>query len=196
MSGAVNRAASQAIAKDSAWFSGELEKRFRTHIRPQSELGAVERQEEEGRRQLEFENLDKQRAQIRIGTAVLTVAGALVCSSVGMLPLVVTMGVGTGSALLSEQIFRGKIEKQRESVRAAIQVNVPELVDSAVGESEGRLRAVYDSMLEQAQEQEKLWVQAQNDALDRSSGGDEGAMKETDELLAALRALTEQLHRA
>lgn len=195
MASSVDRTVSQIIAKDAGWFSGELEHRFQSRLSVRGELDGAAPASLNGRRQVKFENLDKKRNVMRIGTTVLTIGGALVCSGLGVLPLIVTMGVGTGSTILSEQLFRNKIEKQREAVREAIAVNVPELTEEAAADSEARLRAVYDSILTEARKQEALWTQAQRSALAQSATLEDGALAAVSERLAVLRELERQLDR-
>jgi len=121
-----------------------------------------------GRKNVKLSNIDRQRMITRAGTTVLTIAGAMLCSSLGGFTLAATMGIGTGSSLISEQVFKGRIEKQREEIKAAIRVNVPELVETSLANSSKRIKALYDEMIAQAKEQQKLWLESQHKALDES----------------------------
>ena len=143
---------------------------------------------------MKFEDLDKQRNIARIGTTVLTVAGAILFSSLGAFPLIATMGIGTGSSIITEKVFKGKVEAQRTAVQQAIAANVPELVQKAMGESERRISTVYRDILKEADKQEQVWFQAQNEVLEKSARSD-GAQNvaENERKLALLEGLTAAL---
>ena len=167
MSAALNKMVSSTIASDAAWLNHALENRFKTHFSggKTAVSGHIVPDDLSGRRNVQFEDLNRERNTIRIGTAVLTVAGALVCAGLGVFPLVITMGVGTGSSIVTEKIFRDKIDKQHQAIREAIRVNVPELVEDATAESDKHLQAIYDDILKEARQQKESWLDAQQKAI-------------------------------
>ena len=170
MASAVDNGVSKRVAGDAAWLNAALEKQFKTHVLVNHETIADKSMfgDFSPRHNVQFENIDAQRNTARIGTTVLTIAGALLCSSFGAFPLIATMGIGTGSSIITEHVFKGKIEHQRDMIRDAIAQNVPELLNTAMRESERRLQAVYADIIRGAEEQEAIWMQAQNEAIAQS----------------------------
>jgi len=161
---------SRIIADDTRWFNASLEHNFKTHILCEKETiydkNIVTNVAET--KALEFEDLDKKRTATRVGTTVLSIAGFAVCSSLGFLPIVATMGIGTASSIISEKIFKQKIEDQRETIKATIAKEIPRIIDEATAESESRLKAVYDDVLKSAVEKENGWKAAQIAAIENS----------------------------
>lgn len=198
MSAGIENAATRRITEDANWFNAALEQQFKTHV-------LVEKVSIAGRDALEnasvsagpvFEDLEKKRTVARIGTTVLTIAGYALCTQIGALPLIATMGVGTGSALITERVFGEKLGRQQQEIKSAIRRNIPELIEAAMAESGKRLRAVYDDMLSAAVEKEKSWTQAQREAIAAAAQPEnpEQAAR-VQEQIAALGALREKLLR-
>ena len=171
LSTVLNKEASRTIAGDAAWLNHVIQNKFHVEIGGEKTAvsGNAPAKDLTGRRKLEFEDLSKERNVIRIGTAVLTIAGALVCAGLGVFPLVVTMGVGTGSSIVTEKVFKDKVEKQRQAIQEAIRVNVPELVRKATDESDKRLAKVYEDVFREAQQQKERWLDAQCTAIERTN---------------------------
>ena len=170
MASAMEQGVSRLIGNDSKWLNAVLEQQVKGKIGmdPGTVIDKEELADLTGRKNVKLSNIDRQRMITRAGTTVLTIAGAMLCSSLGGFTLAATMGIGTGSSLISEQVFKGRIEKQREEIKAAIRVNVPELVETSLANSSKRIKALYDEMIAQAKEQQKLWLESQHKALDES----------------------------
>lgn len=169
MSGNIENLISRRIAEDAKWFNTALEQQFKTHVLFEKEGAIADREMFDslsaGGKGPEFENINRQRTALRIGTTVLTIAGYAVCMQLGALPLIATMGIGTGSALVSERVFKGKVEQQQAAIKDAIRHNVPELMEAATAESAKRIQAMYNSILEAAVEKERVWMEAQREAI-------------------------------
>ena len=172
-----------------------MEQQFKTHMLVEKEVIADKSMfgDLTAGKGVEFRNIEKQRTLARVGTTVLTVAGALFCSSMGMYPLIATMGIGTGSSLITERVFKKELEKQRQAIRDAIGKAVPELVEKAMSESDKRLQAVYDDMLREAEKQERLWLQAQKDSIDNASEAKNGDLERVNRRLEEIDAMTVSL---
>lgn len=168
MASAMEQGAAKLIANDGKWLNSVLEQQVKGHV--QISKNGIDARDAfsdlTGSRDVKLSNIDKQRMFTRAGTTVLTIAGALLCTSLGGFTLAATMGIGTGSALVTEQVFKGKIEKQREEIKKAIRVNVPELVENALDHSGKRLKAIYDEMIAEAKAQQKAWLDTQYQALE------------------------------
>lgn len=171
MSTTIENTISRVIAEDARWFNQSLEAQFKTHIL--CEKTTISEKELFGdfkdTKELQFEDLEKQRSLFRIGTAVLTIAGAAICASTGTMVLLATTGIGTGAGLFSDSFFKGKIEQQREVLKDAIKKQVPKMIDEAMQQSEGRVKAVYNQMVTEAVAQEKTWMAAQKEILQSSA---------------------------
>lgn len=171
VSTAIENIVSKQIMEDARWFNAMLEKNFKTHVL--FEKSTISDKElflnSLGTKNLEFEDIAKQRTAARVATAVLSVAGSALCMSIGFFPIVATMGIGTGAGIVSEKIFKGKIEKQQEDIKAALAKVIPQIIDEAMSESERRLKAVYEDMINSASEKEQSWLDAQRSIIEKSS---------------------------
>lgn len=181
MAAGIENTVARIIADDTRWFNASLEHNFKTHILCEKETIYDKNivANVAGTKALEFEDLDKKRTATRVGTTVLSIAGFAVCSSLGFLPIVATMGIGTASSIISEKIFKQKIEDQRETIKATIAKEVPRIIDEATAESEARLKAVYDDVLKSAVEKEKAWEEAQVTAIENSIKPQDPELKNT-----------------
>lgn len=195
MANAVDNAISKKVAEDAAWLNQQLEKQFKTHVLVNRDtVTKKEFSGQVGEKEVQFEDLDKQRNIARIGTTVLTVAGALLFSSLGAFPLIATMGIGTGSSIITEKVFKGKLEAQREAIQEAVRANVPELVNKSMAESEKRISVVYRDILKEAENQEQVWFQAQNEVLEKSKSANADAdAAENERKLSLLDSLSAAL---
>lgn len=171
MSVGIENTVSRRISEDAKWFNDALEKSFQTHVLFKKDTISDKEmfKQVSADSKLEFEDLGKQRNMVRVGTTVLSIAGSAICMSVGFMPLIATMGVGTGVGLISEKIFKNKIEKQQADIKAAIAKAVPTMIDDAMSGSEKRLKAVYEDMIRSAAEKEKTWMSSQENVIEKSA---------------------------
>lgn len=163
---------SRIIADDTNRFNSALDKNFKTHVISRRDVIADKASAVSavgGKTKIGFENLDKQKNISRISTAALSIAGFALFSSLGFIPMVATMGVSTGSSIITEKLFKGKMEKQREDIKTAITREIPNIIAEAVSESEMRLKSVYDDIIKSAQEKEMAWRQSQEAAIENSN---------------------------
>lgn len=169
LSSNVENLVSRKISDDARWFNTMLEQQFKSHVLFESERVTDKTFFDPGSiNTIEFEDLDKKRQIVRVGTTVLSLAGAALCAAAGGMTLVATMGVSTGSSIISEKVFSGKIEKQRQIVKDAIAENVPQMIDSSISDSEMRLKAIYDDIIKSAVEKEQEWLAAQYTVIENS----------------------------
>lgn len=171
MSVGIENTISRVIAEDMRWFNATLENSFKTHILCEKETISDRDlvRDVVVSRELEFEDLSKKRNVARVGTAALSIAGSFLCASIGFLPLVATMGVSTGSGIVTEKVFKRKINEQRELIRNALATEVPRTITEATAESERRVKAVYDDIIRAAKEKEDTWMEAQTAAIENST---------------------------
>ena len=78
------------------------------------------------------------------------------------------MGVGTGSSILSEKVFKGKITAQKDTIKATLATEVPNTISESTAESERRVKAVYNDIINSAKEREETWMEAQYAAIENS----------------------------
>lgn len=200
MASSLENIASRRIAEDARWFNASMEQSFKSHVLVNNQDPIVDKPAApDTGKAPEMEDLDRQRMAAKIGTTVLTIAGYAVCASMGALPILATMGISTGASVISEKIFRSKIEKQREAVKEAVAQNVPRIIGDAAAGSEQRIRAVYDDMIGAARAQEDTWMQTQRDLLksaDKGQPPEDGALENQilrlEELKRSLEAIAEE----
>lgn len=162
----VERGASFFIAEDAKWFNAELARHFKTQVSYKNQSIASEdiyRPNIEQNENLVEDDIDKKRNEMRIKTAAITIASYALLSATGLggLGIMATLGVGTGAAIFQEKMFKGEVEKQKEEISTFIKINVPEVLQKAMEQSEKRLRAIYEDIINSSSEQEKLWTAQQ-----------------------------------
>ena len=192
----IENVVSRQVAEDVKWFNMSLEQTFKSHVLFEKDTISDKKlfKDMEINRTVELENIEKQRALARIGTTALTLAGAFAMSAFGMFVPIATMGIGTGAGIITEKIFRDKIEKQQEAMKAAIAKIVPDMVNESLSDSERRLKSVYDGVLDSAVAKEKEWIAAQKLAIENSMQPKNKAQREKLEAqLKRLEVITDTL---
>ncbi len=168
MAAGVENVISRRISEDAHWYSTEISKSFRASVLFHKEVISDKELFGDFRasRNLEFENLDKKRNAIKIGSVVLSISGVVLFSTIGFLPIIATMGIGTATSLISEKFFKDKIEQQRLAMKDAIARSVPAFIQDSMAESEDRLKLVYEDIMQEAEKSEQMWLTAQQTAID------------------------------
>lgn len=193
MSVGVENFVSRLISEDARWYSTAIEMSFRSHVAFRK--ATISDKELFGDfavgRKLEFEDLDKQRTFVKIGSAVLSISGFALFSAMGFLPIIATMGIGTGTAIVSEKFFRSKVEQQREELKKEIARCVPLLIQDAMAQSESRLSAVYSNIINEAEKSEQAWLAAQLAAIEAVKVND--SKNQYQELCSRLERLEQQI---
>lgn len=167
MAAGVENAVSHKVSDDMRWYSASIEKTFSSNILYQRETIS-----EKGMfgdfttgRDLKFENMDRKRNLFKIGAAVLSVSGVVLFSAMGFLPIFATMGIGTTTGIISDKVFKDKIEKQRTTMKEEIARCVPDFIQDSMAESESRLNTVYNDIMNEAEKSEQMWMEAQEAAI-------------------------------
>lgn len=173
MSTGVENLVSRTITEDIRWLNMSLNNQFKTQIMLEQDDAAEDVRKSfddiQSGEQIEFEDIGKKRNMVRIGTAALTVAGYCVSFALGAMPIIASIGIGTGSSIISEKVFKGKIEKQQAVLKEVIAKNVPKVIDNATAQTEERIKMKYDEIIESAREKEDSWMAAQNEAIENSA---------------------------
>lgn len=172
MSVHVNDILSRQMMEDAAWFNRSLDKCFKSNVLMERDT-IVDRNrfaQIQPEQNVELESLDQKRSVTRVAISAASIAGAIALNlaGVGFLSVVATMGVSTGASLFSEHFFKGKLEKQREELKAAIAKQVPQLIGQAADECEDKIDEVYQGILREAVEKENAWMEAQTAAIESS----------------------------
>ncbi|MCH5185010.1 MAG: dynamin family protein [Oscillospiraceae bacterium] len=164
------------IAEDARWYNITIEKTFDSYIICQKETVSdkeIFRNFSIGE-SLEFDDLDKQRNIARAGSAVLSIAGFMLFSSIGFVPIIATMGIGTGTAIISEHLFKKKIEEQKETVNKEIARCVPIFIRESLEDSEKKLEIIYNNIITEAEKSEDKWLSVQEEAIEGTNIPGEG----------------------
>lgn len=167
---------SRIISTDLRWFNGVMENTFKTHVlySPESIADKSVYTNFSINSDVKVRDLSKAKNISRIGLSVLSIATYCACASVGIPPIVGSTGIGTGGSIISEGIFKKKIEAQRDVIRDEIAKSVPEVIREAMTYSEGRIKNMYKDIIKESIKQEKLWVETQSEAIkaaQEKSGG-------------------------
>ena len=169
LSGNVDSFVNRRINEDIRWFNAQMNEQFKTRVlNPSSQNEKIIFDDFKTDENIEFENIGKKRNIVRVGTAALTAAGYFALSSLGAFPIIATLGVGTGSSIISEKVFKGKIAQQQALMKESIAKNVPEVIDNAAAQSEANLSRKYNEIIEAARNEEEAWLAAQQEAIENS----------------------------
>ncbi|MBQ7875864.1 MAG: dynamin family protein [Clostridia bacterium] len=160
------------IGEDARWFNANLEKNFKTQVAVKRETVMDKNAFSDVKpvSDMKFENLDKKRTAAKIGSTALSIGGsiALNCLGLGVIGVVATLGLGTGSSLISENVFKSKLESQRETLKSVVGSHVEKLANDSIIESEKKVKIIYSDILKEAEKAEKAWLKAQGEAIERS----------------------------
>lgn len=165
MSVGLENVISRIVTKDAKWFNDILNQKFRSII----QVGSIYITEKEeykknsSQRVLEFEDLNKKQNLARVGTVALSLALAPVFG------IMATMGVGTAGTLITNNVFKKKIEEQRNMVKEAIAKDIPIIVMQATSSSEKRIQSLYDEMLDESDKKKQAWLEAQSITIENEN---------------------------
>lgn len=168
----INNIVMRKVGEDTQWFNASMDRNFKTHVLCKREVILDKEDIREisvKGTDLGFEDIQKERTAVRVATAAATVAGVFLMAGTGIYPILATTGISTGSSIISEKMFKGKIERQREVIKKEIGKNIPALAEEATRESEQRLKAVYEDVANEAVKREKAWLEAQRTAIEQTT---------------------------
>lgn len=191
MSVSMENLISRQVTKDATWLNTILERNFKTSV--SYDLSDVAEKQEYTNfainSDVQLADMSKGKTISRIGVTTLSIASALMLASFGGASIIGTMGVGTGGSIISEGIFKKKIDAQKELLRQEINAGVPKAVNNAMTYSEGRIRAIYTNLIEEATNQQQSWAQSQKAVIDvpAVAGGENPA--QFDNVLKAIKTL-------
>jgi len=195
MSVSMENLISRQVTKDATWLNSIMEKNFKTSV-SYDVSDVAEKQEYTNftvNSDINIKDISKSKNISRIGVTTLSIASALMLASFGAASIIGTMGVGTGGSIISEGIFKKKIDSQKEVLKQEINIGVPKAVNNAMAYSEGRIRAIYSSLIDEATKQQASWAQNQRDVIKTPivSGGESSS--QLDGVLKAITALYEKV---
>lgn len=198
----IENKASKQIGEDVRWYCAVIEKTFQSHLLYQKEAIAdkhiFDKVEIGGN--IEFEDLGKQRTAFRIGSTVLSISGFALFNAVGFMPIVATMGIGTGTSIFSERFFKKKLEEQRTKLRDEIARCIPVFIEQSMEESENRLEKIYENIMDEADKSEEAWLAAQQAAIEDAHASEscknieeeKGHLKLIEKEIAQINALLQE----
>jgi len=171
LANSVQAVVSRRINEDARWYGLEIERSFRCNVLYHSEtIADKDLLSGFSATDIQFEDLDKKRGLVRIGTTVLTIASALVLQTVGGMPtMVATMGVGTTAGLFTDRLLRSKIEQQRNEIKKELEKSIPQFIRNSLSESEDRVEAVYHSIISEGEATESRWLEQQMRAIEANT---------------------------
>ena len=169
MSVNIENVMAKTIGDDIKWLNANLDANFKTHVLCEKET-IIDKENMGSGNVVDtgLVDLSKKRTAARVGTTAATIALAALLASSGGFVLLATMGVGTGANIVTEKIFKGKIDKQREVLKGLIAESVPKAIENAIEESSGRIEAVYDEISNAATAKQKEWFDTQEQAIENS----------------------------
>ena len=176
MSTALENVTSRQISKDVAWFNAILEKCFKTSVNTSFDEITdkdVYTNFNVNKNVSNVSDMTSARNISRIGITALSLAGMAVLTATGFgMPIVASMGVGTGGSIISEGFFRKKTDDQRVSLKAEIAKCVPAVIKNAMQHSENRIKSVYSDILSEATESWNKWYETQNSIVENAKSGE------------------------
>jgi len=161
----------QIYNNDVRWINEALAKNYQLGLAVEKEIIAdkVQFRETRSSANIDFDDLHKQKNMIRLGTGAATIAGYILFAGLGPLAVVTSISIGTGASVITEKIFKNKIEKQHQIIKDAIKKDVPTVIDNALTISEQKLKEAYDKVIKEASTKEELWVSSQESAINNQN---------------------------
>lgn len=161
LSGQLDNYVSGIVAIDAKWLNDKLNEMFKTYI----QIGRNPITDKTSFlpisvKSVEFEDLDKKRNLMTLGSAALTIAG--LCCGLG---IIATLGIGSGAGILSNKFMKSKKEEQQQQLKALIAKDVPLALESAITESEKKIKIIYADIASESVKKEKDWLAAQQELI-------------------------------
>lgn len=103
-------------------------------------------------------------AKVALGLGAFAIA---VGSGFGAVSLL-CMGVSTAATMWADKAAGEKLDEQREELKKVIETDIPQAIRQAACASEDRINEFYDEIIRGAQENKRLWMEAQNEAIQTS----------------------------
>lgn len=155
---------SSIISLDAKWLNDKLNEMFKTYI----QIGRNSITDKTAflpisTNRAEFEDLDKKRNMMTLGSAALTIAGY--CCGLGF----ITLGIGSGAGILTSKFLKSKKEEQQQQLKALVAKDVPLALESAIAESEKRIKIIYADIASESIKKEKDWLAAQKEFIESSN---------------------------
>lgn len=155
---------SSIISLDAKWLNDKLNEMFKTYI----QIGRNSITDKTAflpisTNRAEFEDLDKKRNMMTLGSAALTIAGY--CCGLGF----ITLGIGSGAGILTSKFLKSKKEEQQQQLKALVAKDVPLALESAIAESEKRIKIIYADIASESIKKEKDWLAAQKELIKTSN---------------------------
>lgn len=171
MSATLENLAVSHINSDARWLNATLEKQFHSSVLVSN---ATISQSDDFDRNVQphtvaTKDIDKTRTKYRVTTACLTLAGCMVCMATGSLPMLATMGIGTGASIITERNLNKQRSEQIAEIIAAVKENVPVIIHEAMAQTRKRITHFYDELQRESRIQQELWFTAQKDMLEKSA---------------------------
>lgn len=183
--------------EDVRWMNGEMNKQFNTTLATERLPQSIDHNEIAGHsaeRHIHLDNINKRMNIARLGTAALSIGGAILLSATGfgVLSIVATMGVGTGASIITSDFFSKKIDQQCNELKRMLANDIPMVVDKATSQSEEQISVLYHDIMNDARERQQTWYDAQKQAIEQSNRRD---TTEERKLLAQRRATISNLRK-
>lgn len=156
---------SSIVSLDAKWLNDKLNEMFKTYI----QIGRNSITDKAtflpvSTNRAEFDDLDKKKNMMTLGSAALSIAG--LCCGLGV---IATLGIGSGAGILSNKFLKSKREEQQQQLKALIAKDVPLALESAICESEKKIKIIYADIASESIKKEKDWLVAQKELIESSN---------------------------
>ena len=144
---------SSIVSLDAKWLNDKLNEMFKTYI----QIGRNSITDKAtflpiSTNRAEFDDLDKKKNMMTLGSAALSIAG--LCCGLGV---IATLGIGSGAGILSNKLLKSKKEEQQQQLKALIAKDVPLALENAITESEKKIKIIYADIASESIKKEKDW---------------------------------------
>ena len=156
---------SSIVSLDAKWLNDKLNEMFKTYI----QIGRNSITDKAtflpiSTNRAEFDDLDKKKNMMTLGSAALSIAG--LCCGLGV---IATLGIGSGAGILSNKLLKSKKEEQQQQLKALIAKDVPLALENAITESEKKIKIIYADIASESIKKEKDWLIAQKELIESSN---------------------------
>ena len=156
---------SSIVSLDAKWLNDKLNEMFKTYI----QIGRNSITDKAtflpiSTNRAEFDDLDKKKNMMTLGSAALSIAG--LCCGLGV---IATLGIGSGAGILSNKFLKSKREEQQQQLKSLIAKDVPLALENAITESEKKIKIIYADIASESIKKEKDWLVAQKELIESSN---------------------------
>lgn len=146
------------IIEDAKWLDDQITARFAQHIadvKPDTVIAF-----EHNNNKTQIADVDKHKTGMRAGIIILSLL------SLPFMGPMATIAIGAGGGLISEQLFKKSLQKQKEELNIHLETLISVIIEENINYAVPRIKRIYDNLIGETRLMESTWVASNLAALD------------------------------